>query len=231
MQLMSELVQMQQQVIHVLHSALMGGHLDTSRLAVATNTRTDNTISVLHNQYQRMAIAAPIQRSFKPRSLPLKRPRLCPEAERLLLSPSASPRYKSSPLIPDPRNPTRFGRECLSCSSTWEARPLGLIKDPVTKLRYPSDFQFRCHTPVNELYLCYICGPEHESPVLDGHAELMAHLRTHSQNDLLRPARTSPPVSVRGNDYERSWMPAAWNGGYVEDMSFPSPVSSAGSSG
>lgn len=227
---MSELVQMQQQVIHVLHSALMGGHLDTNRLAMATNTRTDNTISVLNNQYQRIATAAPIQRSIEPRNLPLRRPRLCPEAERLLMMPSATPRYKSSHFIPHPKDPNLFGRECASCPSTWNARPVGLITDPATKLRYPSDFQFRCHTPVNELYLCYLCGPEHESPVLDGHAELMAHLRTHSQNDLLRPAKLSPPpvmADVGGEEEEsaekRAWMPDRWKGGYVEgDMAHAS---------
>lgn len=222
MQLMSELVQMQQQVIHVLHSALSTGYLDKIKLARATEARTDNTIDVLNNQYQRMVVAAPIKRPIKSRNLPLRRPRLCPEAQRLLLSPSATPRYRSA-VIPHPKIPNRFGRECPSCSSTWDARPVGLLKDPASKLRYPSDFQFRCHTPVKELYLCYLCGPDHESPVLDGHTELLRHLRTHSQNDLLRPARTSPSTSVSGKEYEEAWMPTEWKGGYVEDMSIPSP--------
>lgn len=224
MQLMSEMLQMQQQVISVLHSALTGGHLDVNNLARATNTRTNNTISVLHNQYQRMSIAAPIKRpmSLRTRDLPLRRPQLCQEAQRLLIEPSSTPRYKPQRLLMDPQNPARFGRECPSCESTWNDRPVGLIKDPASKLRYPSDFQFRCHTPVDDLYLCYLCGPEkEENPVLNGHAELMAHLRTHSQNDLLRPPRSSPPVSVAGPEYEASWMPKEWKGGYVEDKSLP----------
>lgn len=226
MQLMSELVQMQQQVIAVLHSALLSGRLDATKLAMATDTRAYNTISALNNQYQRMSVAAPIKRPPKIRELPLRRPRLCPEAQRLLLEPSSTPRYKPGILVPHPKNPNRFGKECPSCSSTWDARPVGLIKDPASKLRYPSDFQFRCHTPVKELYLCYLCGPDRESPVLDGHAELMAHLRTHSQNDLLRPARTSPPVSDNGEECEAAWMPEEWNGGYVEEGSVPSPFPS-----
>lgn len=220
---MSETLKMQQQVIAVLHSALLGGHLDMNNLASAANSRTDNTISVLNNQYQRMAVAAPIRRPIKPkpRPLPLRRPQLCQEAQRLLICPSSTPRYKPQRLLPDPKNPARFGRECPSCSSTWNDRPVGLIRDPASKLRYPSDFQFRCHTPVDEIYLCYLCGPDSESPVMDGHAELMAHLRTHSQADLLRPGKISPPESVVDEEYERAWMPSEWKGGYVEEKSLP----------
>ncbi|SMQ51584.1 unnamed protein product [Zymoseptoria tritici ST99CH_3D7] len=181
MQLMTELISLQKTVIAVLQSGLTTGYLDLSQLAQVSTARRTGAVTALQNQSQRMAIAAPVQRPM----LRAPRPRLCSEADRLFTTPNAAPRFEEE-LIPNPRFPGRYGQRCLGCASIWDIRPSSLIRDSVSGMRYPSDFQYRCHTKVKDLYLCYLCGDD--SPVLQGFGQLMDHVRGHDQTELLAPA-------------------------------------------